>query len=104
VPYAVISVNDESSSKSKAALQPLLKESDFRALLGGMSERKFKQLRAAGVIGEPLELGPRVARWTHEDYEFTVRHLPRRAKAPEPETLATGRRARIDAVKAGAAQ
>lgn len=81
---------------------PLLKESDFRTLLGGMSERKFKQLRAGGIVGAPLELGPRVSRWTHEDYLATVARLPRRERASEPESLATGRRARIERVKRGA--
>jgi hypothetical protein len=78
---------------------PLLTEADFRALLGGMSERKFQQLRAAGIVGAPLELGPRVARWTHADYLETVARLPRREKAPEPETLGAARRARIEAMK-----
>ena len=77
---------------------PLLTEAAFRALLGGMSERKFKELRAAGIVGAPLELGPRVARWTHADYLETVARLPRREKAPEPQTLATALRARIKAM------
>lgn len=81
--------------------QPLLTEKDFRALLGGMSDRKFKALRAAGVIPTPLELGPRVARWTHDDYVAVVSALPRREKAPEPPTLAQARRERIEAMKAG---
>ena len=78
---------------------PLLTEAAFRALLGGMSERKFKALRAAGVIGDPLELGPRIARWTHGDYQDTMARLTRRPKTPEPATLASARRARIEAMK-----
>ncbi|MBL8340040.1 MAG: hypothetical protein JNL30_01130 [Rubrivivax sp.] len=77
----------------------LLTEADFREALGGMSERKFKALRAKGVIGPPLELGPRTARWTQADVTATIGRLPRRAVAPEPQTLAQGRRARIDALK-----
>lgn len=77
----------------------LLTEATFRALLGGMSERKFKQLRAAGIVPAPLELGPRVARWTPSDYAETLARLPRRERAPEPETLATARRARIESMK-----
>ncbi|MBL8343955.1 MAG: hypothetical protein JNN03_00790 [Rubrivivax sp.] len=65
-----------------------------------MSERKFKALRAQGVIPQPLELGPRVARWTHEDYLETVARLPRRAPTPEPATLGEARRARIERMKA----
>lgn len=81
----------------------LLTEADFRAKLGGMSERKFKELRAKGVIRPPLELGPRVARWTEQDFAETVAKLPRRERAPEPQTLAQGRRARIEHIKSGAA-
>lgn len=79
--------------------RPLLTEAAFRALLGGMSERKFHELRAAGIVGAPLQLGPRASRWTHADYQATLARLPRREKAPEPETLATARRARIEAMK-----
>lgn len=82
-------------------LRPLLTEADFRAALGGMSERKFKELRAAGIVSEPLELGPRVPRWTHDDLAETISRLPRRQKAAEPSRLATARRARIDAMKSG---
>ena len=74
---------------------PLLKETDFRALLGGMSERKFKQLRAAGLVSPPLDLGPRVSRWTHSDYLETLARLPRRERGPEPASLAQGRNARM---------
>ena len=80
----------------------LLTEADFRALLGGVCERKFKELRAAGIVGAPLELGPRVSRWTHTDYEETLARLPRRQAVGEPASLREGRRARIDAMKRGA--
>lgn len=89
-------VNRSNNSDSS---QPLLTEAAFRALLGGMSERKFKQLRADGIVGAPLLLGPRVSRWTHADYQDTLARLPRRQKAPEPDTLASARRARIEAMK-----
>ena len=91
----VATVNGEHRFGDGAAPSPLLKESDFRALLGGVSERKFKELRAAGVVGPPLELSPRVARWTHNDYLETLARLPRRERAPEPTTLAKGRNARL---------
>jgi hypothetical protein len=64
-----------------------------------MSERKFQQLQAAGIVGAPLQLGPRVPRWTHADFLETVARLPRREKAPEPKSLAVARRARIEAMK-----
>ena len=74
---------------------PLLSEAEFRTLLGGICERKFKELRAAGLVSPPLELGPRVSRWTHGDYLETLARLPRRERAPEPATLAQGRNARL---------
>ncbi len=79
--------------------KPLLTEAAFRALLGGMSERKFHELRASGIVGAPLELGPRVARWTQADFQETLARLPRRQAAPEPASLSAGRRARIEAMK-----
>lgn len=83
------------------AADALLNKAEFRRRLGNISERKFDALRAAGIVPAPLELGPRVARWTHKDYLDTVAALPRREKAPEPATLAQGRRERIEALKAG---
>ena len=90
----------QSGIKESAPRGALLTESQFRERLGGMSERKFKQLRAAGIVGAPLELGPRVARWTEADFEATVARLPRREVKAEPTTLAKGRRARIERAKA----
>ena len=81
---------------------PLLSERAFRAALGGMSERKFQELRVTGVVDPPLMLGPRVSRWTPQDVAATVARLPRREKAPEPETLAQGRRARIERTRGAA--
>lgn len=94
-------MNGEHKVGGGDATSALLTEKDFRALLGGMSDRKFAALRAAGVIGPPLELGPRISRWTIEDYHAVVAALPRREKVPEPQPLARGRRARIEAMKAG---
>jgi hypothetical protein len=77
----------------------LLTERDFRALLGGISERKFKMLRADGIVPAPLEFGPRLSRWTRDDFAETLSRLPRRAAQPEPTRLAEGRRARIEGLK-----
>lgn len=82
------------AAPSTVAHTALLTERDFRGLLGGMCERKFKALQAAGVVPLPLELGPRVARWTREDFEETIRRLPRRAKRGEPPTLSNARQRR----------
>lgn len=80
--------------------RPLLTELDFRWLLGKVSERKFKELRADHVIPDPLELGPRMPRWTYDDYEAVVATLRRRNAIAEPESLAAGRRERIQRLKA----
>jgi hypothetical protein len=94
------SVNEKPSLRDGGAISPLLTKRDFCTLLS-LSERKFEQLRAAGIVGAPLELSPRVARWTQADYDETVRRLPRREGAPEPARLAEGRRARIERMKGG---
>ena len=39
----------------------LFTEHTLRASLGHISERKFKELRAAGIVPDPLMLGPRSA-------------------------------------------
>lgn len=79
----------------------LLTTVDMRAALGGMGERRFHELRTEGIIPAPLELGPRAPRWTFDDLAATINRLPRRERSPEPETLAQGRRARIESMKAG---
>lgn len=81
--------------------QPLYSQSDLCRMLGNISQRKFKELQAKGVIPLALELGPRLPRWTHDDYLCIVATLPRRERAAEPQTLAQARRARIDAMKSG---
>ena len=87
--------------KSGDVPSKLLTEAEFRQLLGGVSERKFHELRATGVIPPPLALGPRVGRWTIADFEAVVQRLPRRDVRIEPPTLAEGRRARIERIKSG---
>jgi hypothetical protein len=88
-------VNEENSGLLK-----LYKESEIRAALGGISERKFKEMRAAGIVPAPLELGPRVARWTSADFDLILQRLRRRQKSLEPAMLAEGRRARAERTKA----
>lgn len=94
--------NDPSVLPAQPTQNPprLLTATDMRAALGGLGERRFHDLRAAGVVPDPLELGPRVPRWTPEDLATAISRLPRRKRVPEPETLAKGRRARIEKIKA----
>ena len=69
----------------------LLTAADFAALLK-VGERTFHALRAQGVIPTPLSLGPRLHRWTFNDFEEVVRNLPRVTARVEPEQLQASRR------------
>lgn len=100
---AWFNVNGEHKVGSGAMARTLLTEADMCRELGDISERKFKELRAAGFIPDPLQLGPRCPRWTHDDLAEVIARLPRRERAPEPPTLAEGRRERIEKMKAGSA-
>lgn len=61
------------------------------AQLLGVSERKFHELRAEGLVPEPLRLGARVLRWErHELIDHVRSHAPRGA-GPEPQWLADAR-------------
>jgi predicted DNA-binding transcriptional regulator AlpA len=80
----------------------LLTKADMRKALQ-VSDRKFDELRAQGIVPAPLNLGPRCARWTPEDLAAMVAGLQRRELGAEPETLAQGRRARIEAAKTAGA-
>ncbi|MBP6252451.1 MAG: hypothetical protein KA387_06825 [Rubrivivax sp.] len=92
----------DTDKAAPATLAPLFTDVALRAALGGIGERKFAELRAAGIVPDPLLLGPRCARWTREDYLEILRRLPRRQRQAEPMTLAEGRRRRIEKSKAGA--
>lgn len=95
-------MNGEHKAGEGNVPHPLLTEAELRNLLK-VGERRFKELRAAGVICDPIELGPRASRWTWLDYERIVARLPRRARAQEPPALAQGRRARIELMKGNGA-
>lgn len=69
------------------------------AELLGVSERKFHELRAAGLIPAPLRLSERASRWLRDELiQHVVRHAPR-GTAAEPARLRHGK-----ARAAGAAQ
>lgn len=91
--------NCDQGLAANTAGQALLTRSMFRGLLGDVSERKFDEMLASGLINQPLELGPRAPRWTRDDYQQTVARLARRAPGGEPSQLAKARRERIDAMK-----
>lgn len=93
----------EAPLKLRNATPPLrlLTEKDMCDALD-VGERTFKSFVATGIVPPALELGPRLRRWTAEDLAETIRRFPRRKRAPEPETLARGRRSRIEKLKAQA--
>ena len=68
----------------------------------GVSERKGAQMRADGVLPDPVVLGPRALRWIPAECMETAGSLPRLDKLLEPVQLASARRARIERMKAGA--
>jgi predicted DNA-binding transcriptional regulator AlpA len=52
---------------ARASLAPAFLNAKQAAELLGVSERKFIQLRAAGVVPPALELGPRALRWSRDE-------------------------------------
>lgn len=82
---------------AQSAAKPVLSVRDLSALLG-KSERSIHELRAAGLLPEPIQLGARSLRWfRHEVLSHLAEHAPRGGHA-EPAQLARGRAAK----KAGA--
>ena len=94
-------MNGEHKAGSGTVAPALLTGAAMRAALH-VGERKFAQLKAAGIVPAPIELGPRCPRWTSQDLAETIARLPRRERQAEPQTLAQGRRQRIEAMKAPA--
>jgi hypothetical protein len=73
----------------------------FQQLLG-VKERKFDEMDATGLIPAAKFIGPRTRRWVYpDDFNVVLTTLATAKKAPEPPTLAAGRRRRIEALKAG---
>jgi predicted DNA-binding transcriptional regulator AlpA len=71
----------------------LLKEEEA-ARLCGVCPRKFAKLREAGLVPEPLVLGPRALRWVESELVEALLRLPRAKALPVPPQLARARLAR----------
>jgi hypothetical protein len=72
----------------------------------GVSVRTLKQALADGMIEvEPIELGPRIHRFTEEDFDTIVAAFPRRKFKPEmpPELAAAKLAAKKKAIASGKA-
>ena len=90
-----------------AARQPvpaLLDDDGAAALLGVGVRTLLDELRHAEWFDvRPVELGPRLRRWPRAELEALVSRMPRQTRPPgEPETLASARRRRIEAMKGAA--
>lgn len=55
----------------------------------GVSERQFHNLRAQGLVPDPIVLGPRTLRWVRSELEAAAMNMPRQREAkPQPTQLA----------------
>lgn len=78
---------------SGAATRQVLNVHGVAELLG-KSERGVHELRAAGLLPEPIQLGPRSLRWFRDEVlAHLAEHAPRGGHA-EPAQLARGRAAK----------
>lgn len=93
--------NAGAGSPSVSAALRLLTARDLQTLLQ-IRARRFYELRADGTIPEPLQVGPRGLRWTHDDYLEVLRRLRRKPQEAEPVHLAEGRRRHQAAARAEA--
>ena len=62
----------------------------------GVGERKFHELRAAGLAPPAVVLGPRLLRWVRAELIAAAATLPRQkaGHTPEPAQLALGKAAK----------
>lgn len=88
------------ASAIQPAIAPVLLTDEQSAALLGVSKRKFRELCAEPWAPRPVVLGPRLVRWSRAELEQAIAAMPRQETAEEPAAL---RRARIDAMKKGAA-
>ena len=78
-----------------SATLPFLLSEKQGAELGGISVRKFHELRVAGLIPEARVLGPRLLKWPRAELEQAYLDMPRqRLAGAEPLQLAKARAAR----------
>lgn len=91
----------DSQAKESAALRslpPVLLTDSESAALFGVSVRTFHALRDESWMPKPIELGPRLLRWSRAELEDAVAAMPRQSGRSEPAALA---RSRIDRMKRG---
>lgn len=78
------------------SISPMLLTEEEAAALYGISERKFAELRGdeAFRLPKPIQLGPRLLRWSRAELEAAIANMPRQRTATEPLQLAKARAAR----------
>jgi predicted DNA-binding transcriptional regulator AlpA len=62
----------------------------------GMSVRKFRELADEPWMAKPVQLGPRMLRWSFAELQEAIGRMPRQQTRQEPASLA---RARINSMK-----
>lgn len=72
------------------SVRMLLSEKEA-AFLWGMSERKFADLCKEPWMPKPLELGPRLLRWSRAELDAAVANMPRKSARTVPTELAARR-------------
>lgn len=90
------------ASAGKAGLIPmpvprLLATDEESAIALGMSVRKFRELADEPWMPKPVQLGPRMLRWSLAELQEAILRMPRQTVRSEPAALA---RSRIDRMKA----
>lgn len=80
----------QSANWSASGGKLLLSEREV-ATAFGVSQRKIAELRAAGLLPPPLELGPRLLKWPRFEIEAAIANWPRRTAAAEPAQLLKSR-------------
>jgi predicted DNA-binding transcriptional regulator AlpA len=92
-------------SQARAAVVPmpvprlLLTDEESAAALG-MSVRKFRDLADEPYMCKPVQLGPRMLRWSLAELQDAIGRMPRQVQRSEPAELA---RSRIERMKRGGA-
>jgi predicted DNA-binding transcriptional regulator AlpA len=79
----------------------LLLTDDESAAALGMSVRKFRELADEPHMPKPVQLGPRMLRWSLTELQEAIARMPRQTQRAEPAELA---RARIERMKSGSAE
>jgi predicted DNA-binding transcriptional regulator AlpA len=83
---------------ANAGIVPLLLTTPEAAALLGVGTTTFHELRSAPWMPAPVQLSPRVVRWSRSELEDAISRMPRQIVLAEPTQLHRGReRKRLEA-------